>query len=125
MENLNIDEMIADAKAEEQVEKEQAKATEEKEKEDFKEALKAALMPKSDSKVTIPLSEYVILLQKEADLGRLLDAIVHSLDLGYNDEYLILNKSENVVDAIRVLYPDVYDHLLTKAKLERAENEGE
>lgn len=120
MENLNIDEMIADAKVEEQVEKEQAKATEENEKEDFKEALKAALMPKSDSKVTIPLSEYVILLQKEADLGRLLDAIVHSLDLGYNDEYLILNKSENVVDAIRVLYPDVYDHLL----LERAEKEG-
>lgn len=124
MENVNIDEMIADAKAEEEVEKEQAKATEEKAKEDFKEALKAALMPKSDSKVTIPLSEYVLLLQKEKDLGRILDAIVDGLELGYNKEYLILNKSENVVDAIRVLYPDIYDHLLSQAKTECAEKEG-
>lgn len=125
MENVNIDEMIADAKAEEEVEKEQAKATKEKEKKkEFKDFIKDVFTPINDSKVTISLREYTLLLQKEIDLQRILDAIVDGLELGYNKEYLILNKSENVVDAIRVLYPDIYDHLLSQAKIESAENKG-
>lgn len=125
MENVNIDEMIADAKAEEEVEKEQAKATKEEEKKkEFKDFIKDVFTPINDSKVTISLREYTLLLQKEIDLQRILDAIVDGLELGYNKEYLILNKSENVVDAIRVLYPDIYDHLLSQAKTECAENKG-
>ena len=126
MENVNIDEMIADAKAEEEVEKEQAKATKEEEKKkEFKDFIKDVFTPINDSKVTISLREYTLLLQKEIDLQRILDAIVDGLELGYNKEYLILNKRENVVDAIRVLYPDIYDHLLSQAKTESAEKEGE
>ena len=127
--NVDIEEMIADAKAEEEVAREQERAAkEEKAREDFRdtlrERLKEALIPKDESKVTISLSEYVILKQKEADLDRILNAIVDGLGLSYSKEYLSLKESENVVDAFRVLYPDVYDHLLA-AELERAEHEGE
>lgn len=130
---MDIEEMIADAKAEEEVAREQERAAkEEKARDDFrdtlreqlKEQLKEALIPKSDNKVTISLSEYLILKQKEADLDRILNAIVDGLGLSYSKEYLSLKESENVVDAIRVLYPDAYDALLA-AELERAEHEGE
>ena len=125
---MDIEEMIADAKAEEEVAREQERAAkEEKAREDFRdtlrEQLKEALIPKSDNKVTISLSEYVILKQKETDLDRILSAIVDGLELSYNKEYLRL-KDDNVVDAISILYPDVYDTLLA-AELERAEHEGE
>lgn len=127
--NVDIEELIADARAEEEVAAEQERAArEEKAREDFRdtlrEQLKEALIPKSDNKVTISLSEYVILKQKEADLDRILNAIVDGLGLSYSKEYLSLKESENVVDAFRVLYPDVYDHLLA-AELEHAEHEGE
>jgi hypothetical protein len=126
---VDIEELIADAKAEEEVAAEQERAAkEEKEREDFRntlrERLKEALISNDESKVTISLSEYVILKQKEADLDRILNAIVDGLGLSYSKEYLSLRESEKVVDAIRVLYPDVYDHLLA-AELERAEHEGE
>lgn len=125
----DIEEMIVDAKAEEEVAREQERAArEEKAREDFRdtlrERLKEALIPKDESKVTISLSEYVILKQKETDLDRILNAIVDGLGLSYSKEYLSLKESENVVDAFRVLYPDVYDHLLA-AELDRAEREGE
>lgn len=128
-ENIELEELIADARAEEEVEKEQERAArEEKAREDFRdtlrEQLKEALIPKSDNKVTISLSEYLILKQKEADLDRILNAIVDGLGLSYSKEYLRLKERENVVDAFRVLYPDVYDHLLA-AELERAEHEDE
>lgn len=127
--NVDIEEMIADAKAEEEVAREQERAArEEKAREDFRdtlrERLKEALIPKDESKVTISLSEYVILKQKEADIDRILNAIVDGLGLSYSKEYLTLRDDDKVVDAFRVLYPDVYDHLLA-AELDRAEREGE
>ena len=130
---MDIEEMIADAKAEEEVAREQERAAraakEEKAREDFRdtlrEQLKDALKVRNDeSKVTIPLSEYVILKQKETDLDRILNAIVDGLGLSYNNEYLYLKNDGRVSDAFRVLYPDVYDHLLA-AELEHAEHEGE
>ena len=122
---MDIEEMIADARAEEEVASEQERAAkEEKAREDFRdtlrEQLKEALIPKDESKVTISLSEYVILKQKEADLDRILNAIVDGLGLSYNNEYLTLRGDDKVVDAFRVLYPDVYDHLLA-AELENVE----
>ena len=126
---MDIEELIADARAEEEVAAEQKRAAkEEKAREDFRdtlrEQLKEALLPKNENKITINLSEYVILKQKEADLDRILNVIVDGLGLSYSKEYLSLKESDKVVDAIRVLYPDVYDHLLA-AELEHAEHEGE
>jgi hypothetical protein len=125
--NVDIEEMIADARAEEEVAREQERAAkEEKAREDFRdtlrEQLKEALIPKDDNKVTISLSEYVILKQKEADLDRILNAIVDGLGLNYSKDDLRLGESDNVVSAIRVLYPDVYDALLA-AELEHLEQQ--
>jgi hypothetical protein len=122
---MDIEELIADARAEEEVAAEQERAAkEEKAREDFRdtlrEQLKEALIPKDENKVTISLSEYVILKQKEADLDRILNAIVDGLSLNYSKDDLRLGESDNVVSAIRVLYPDVYDALLA-AELENVE----
>lgn len=126
--NVDIEEMIADARAEEEVATEQERvAKEEKAREDFRETLrerlKEVLLPKDDNKVTISLSEYVILKQKEADLERILDALVDDLELNYSKDALRV-RGDKVLEAFRVLYPEAYDHSLA-AELERAEHEGE
>ena len=122
----NIDEVIADARAEEEVARAQAefrkKAVKEKEdqqfKEDLKEHLKEALfnLP-SDNKISISLREYVELRQQAMDLERIVNAIVDELELSYNEKYLTIKNEERVADTIRVLYPDAYDNFLA-AELE-------
>lgn len=130
---MDIEEMIADAKAEEEVAREQERAAraakEEKAREDFRdtlrEQLKDALKVRNDeSKVTIPLSDYVILKQKEADLDRILNALVDDLELNYAKDALRIRGGERAIEAIRVLYPEAYDTLLA-AEIDRAEREGE
>ena len=127
----NIDEIIADARAEEQVAREQAeerkKSLKEKEdqkfKEDLREQLKEALfnLP-SDNKISISVREYVELRQQAMDLERIVSAIVDELTLSYNDQYLVIEDKEKIVDAIRVLYPDAYNNLLNM-ELERKQEE--
>lgn len=125
---INIEEIIADAKAEEEVAREQAKATkEEKASEDFKELLreqlKDVLKPKKDdTKITLSLQEYVILRQKEQDLERILSAIVDNLELGYSRD-LTIKSDRRVIGTFRALYPEAYDTLLA-AELERAGREN-
>lgn len=132
-EKTSIEEIIADAKAEEEVAREQERAAraakEEKAREDFRdtlrEQLKDALKVRNDeSKVTIPLIEYVILKQKEADLDRILNALVDDIELNYSKDALRIRGGERAIEAIRVLYHEAYDTLLA-AELERAEHEGE
>jgi hypothetical protein len=120
MENkkVDIEEIIADARAEEEVAREQAAAKEKSFRDELRERLKETFRPREEEKVTIPLSEYVILKQKEADLDRVLNAIVDNLKLGYNNEYLRLDNEEKVVDVVRVLYPEAYGTLLA-AELDR------
>ncbi len=125
----DIEELIADAKAEEEVAREQAKAEKEaKDKEDFRdvlrEQLKEAFKPKVGEKVTIDLQEYITLCNKAMDLDRILNIIVDEFKLGYDNTYLRIEKEERIADAFRVLYPDVYDHLLA-IELDQEENEGE
>lgn len=125
---INIEEIIADAKAEEEVAREQAKATkEEKASEDFKELLreqlKDVLKPKKDdTKITLSLQEYVILRQKEQDLERILSAIVDNLELGYSRD-LTIKSDRRVIGTFRALYPEAFDTLLA-AELERAGREN-
>lgn len=124
MENkkVDIEEIIADARAEEEVAREQAAAKEKTFKDELREKLKETFRPREEERVTITLSEYVILTNKAMDLDRVLNAIVDNLKLSYNYEYLSLYNSEKVVDAFRVLYPEAYDALLG-AELERAGEE--
>ncbi len=127
MARKTIDEVIADAMAEEEVTIEQ-ELSEEKTKEGFKDFFKEQFKEaiKGDSKIIINLSEYVMLKQKEIDLDRILSAITDNLELGYNNKYLSLKYKDKVVDAIKVLYPEIYDHFLAVelVKLEH-EEEGE
>lgn len=123
----DIEELIADAKAEEEVAREQAKA---EKTNTFREDLKAHLVDalgdsireKRENKITIDLYEYILLKQKATDLDRILNAIVDELELNYSKDYLRIKNGERIADTIRVLYPDVYDHLLA-VELEQAENE--
>ena len=113
-----IDEAIADAIAEEEVKKEQQ--AEETKTHNFRDELEAqlkdafsdSLKTRKENKVTIDLNEYLILKFKERDLERVVDTILAELRLSYNNEYLRIDNDDNVVDVIKVLYPDVYGGIL-------------
>lgn len=111
----NIDELIADARAEEEVAKEQAIESSENK---FREDLKAHLIDafkdniKKENSVTLSLNEYLILKFKERDLENIIRAIIPNLTLGYDGESLRLNNKSDVVDVIKVIYPDMYDAIL-------------
>lgn len=127
----DIEEMIADAKAEEEVAKEQAKEQAkqaENFKEDFREALKEQLkdaftpLQRDTHKVTISLFEYNVLRQKEKDLERILYYLMSHVKLGFDNNSLKFDG--NAVDIIKVMFPETYDTLLA-AELAAKEAEGE
>lgn len=128
MENkkVDIEEIIADARAEEEVARERAGKDFRTE---LKEKLKEAFKPREEEKVTITLDEYVVLVNKSMDLDRLLNAIVSNLRLSsYNKDYLRLNDEDKVVDAFRVLYPEAYNEIFSKMLADHKdedETEGE
>ena len=116
---VDIEEIIADARAEEEVARNMAKG-------DFRDELrgklKEAFTPREEENVRIALSEYVTLVKKAMDLDRVLNAIVDNVTLSYNKEYLRLDDESKVVDAFRVLYPEAYDALLA-AEFDRLERQ--
>ena len=106
---MNIDEMIADAQAEEEAKKELA-------------SMKFERPKRKTEEVTISLHEYLILRQKEVDMDRLFDAVIQSLELSYNSSYLYIKNDEKIMDTIRILFAPVYDALFEQKK---AKKEGE
>lgn len=113
----DIDEMIADARAEEEVAKEQAiENSENKFREDLKahliDAFKDNIKLNKENSVTLSLNEYLILKFKERDLENIISAIIPNLTLGYDGESLRLNNKSDVVDVIKVIYPDMYEAIL-------------
>lgn len=103
---IEIEEMIADAKAEEETKKDMEL------KSKLREGLKDALEVKENPQVSINLKEYVLLKQKEQDLERLINIIISNIELTYSKDELRLKDYENIIKAFRVLYPEAYDHLL-------------
>ena len=79
---------------------------------------------KTESKVTIDLSEYVALKQKEHDLGILLTSFMRDLKLRYDKEGLSLNGEYNILDAFHILFPAAYNEIYNDL-LEEEEEEGE
>ena len=120
MENkkVDIEEIIADARAEEEVARDMAKSATNDFKDELRDKLKEAFTPREEESVRIELREYVTLVNKAMDLDRVLNAIVDNLQLSYNKEYLRLVDDDKVVDAFRVLYPEAYGALYA-AELER------
>lgn len=113
----DIEEMIADARAEEEVAKEQAiKNSENKFREELKTCLIDAFKDNAkfskDNSVTLSLNEYLILRFKERNLETITSAIISNLALGYDGESLRLNIKNDVVDVMKVLYPDMYEAIL-------------
>lgn len=101
-----IEEIIADAKAEEET--------------------KHLFMNecKSNGTVTINLNEYVLLKNQAHDLERLLQVIVNELEINsYNDDLRFDNERE-VVKAFKVLFPKAYYEIF-KMELKKKEDEKE
>ena len=110
----DIEEMIAVARAEEEVRQEMEP------KRDFKEELKArlsdAIKDADKNRVTIDLEEYMALKYKERDLDILLNAIFSSLQLGYRREDLAIKDDDLIVNATRVIYPEAFRTILEELK---------
>ena len=110
----NIDEMIADAKAEEEVNKDFRETLRDKLKDTF--TVEAIESPK----VTIDLYEYLILKYKARDLETIIKAILVSLKLNYSKDDLKLSNDE-VLDAFKVLYRETYEDILAEKLAEEGD----
>ena len=129
MENkkVNIEELIADAKAEEEVRKEQP-CKDFSFREELESHLKEAfsdIKARRENKVTIDLNEYLILKFKERDLERIVATILDKLTLNYTKDGLkISDQWDDISNIIKALYPEVYENILFDLQ-EEAERKGE
>lgn len=129
MENKNVDieELIADAKAEEEVRKEQP-CKDFSFREELESHLKEAfsdIKARRESKVTIDLNAYLILKFKERDLERIVATILDKLTLNYTKDGLKLSDQwDDISNIIKALYPEVYENILFDLQ-EEAERKGE
>ena len=129
MENKNVDieELIADAKAEEEVRKEQP-CKDFSFRDELESHLKEAfsdIKARRESKVTIDLNEYLILKFKERDLERIVATILDKLILNYTKDGLKLyDQWDDISNIIKALYPEVYEDILYTLQ-EEAERKGE
>ena len=108
----NIEELIADAKAEEDTKK----AVQDDLSEAFMRKFAADLNKGAEEKtkggaVTIPLAEYVDLKQTELDYGRLFSAIIDSFGLSYRHDHLIISKDDIILQTFMVLEAEVFNDL--------------
>ena len=114
----NIDEMIADAKAEEEVKQASLK--------DFRETLRNKLNDTftveaiESPKVTIDLDEYLMLKYKARDLEKIIQAILVGFRLNYSKDDLSIDKAE-VLEAFKVLYRETYEDILAEKLAEEGD----
>lgn len=106
----SIEELIADAKVEEEIRKKQKE-------EPFKIELK-------EEKISIPVSEYLELKMKERDLNILVGAITETLSLGYDKKSLKVydGSKELIINTFKTLYRYIYDTRLEELQQEEGEN---
>ena len=95
-EKVNIEELIADARAEEEVAR------------SLKDDIRAELRNKNTAEETvkITLSEYVSLVMQALDLTRLLYEIAKDFGLSYSKDHLKI-EGVNTLKCLEVLYPDL------------------
>lgn len=91
---MDIEEMIADAKAEEEVKNDM-----------FSEY---NIESADNSKVTIDLSEYVMLKMESLDLNRILSAIVDDIKSDYDSRYISFEKSITI-NTFKALFGGVFE----------------
>ena len=118
----NIDEIIADAMAEEEVKREQEKTKAKKKAADnFKKELKeslvnmvAELAPQAEQTVKISLSEYIGLVYTLRDLELLKAVLFNNMTLSYSKEYAKLTNDEEIINVLKLLYPTEYNEAYKK-----------
>lgn len=122
---VEIEELIADARAEEEVARAMSEAKVDKSIEDFKDytrhELKKAFAPLEEDKVMIGVSEYVDLKQKELDLGRLLEVIDNFLEYDETTEglYMSVEGAIEIKNTFKALYPEIYKGILVERGRQR------
>lgn len=104
-----IEDIIEEAKAEEKTAEERK---EEKFRKELRKGLEEALKIKKEQQVSIPVSEYVVLKQKERDLELIVMAIMDDLELSYDKEELRISGGNNTVRAFKTLYNTCYNSIL-------------
>lgn len=83
---------------------------------ELRKGLEEALNVKKEQQVSIPVSEYVILKQKERDLELLVTAIMSDLELNYDKEELRISVGKNTVGTFKTLYNVAYNTILSDFK---------
>lgn len=102
---INIDEIIAEAMAEEAVKKDMADS-------------KPNIF-KTETKVTIDLNEYVTLKMIEKDFSIIFSIICEGLELAYDKSGLMYGGDYHALArAIKMLYPDIYSSIFEELKAE-------
>lgn len=110
----SIDEAIADAKAEEEVNQANIK--------DFRDQLREKLAetfvptPIPQQTISIDLEEYVQLRQRALELDRLIAEIEDNLMLAYGCDALYLKDNQKVLATYKTFYPDAYAFILERLK---------
>ena len=108
----NIEELIADAKAEEETKK----SVQDDLTDAFMRKFAADLNKGAEEKtkggaVTIPLAEYVQLKQMELDYDRLFSAIMESFGLSYRHDHLIISQDDIILQTFKVLHAEEFKEL--------------
>lgn len=83
---------------------------------ELRKGLEEALNVKKEQQVSIPVSEYVVLKQKERDLELLAMAIMDDLELNYDKEELRISVGKNTVGTFKTLYNVAYTTILGDLK---------
>lgn len=119
----NIEELIADAKAEEEV---MEKQKEEQFKADLRNGLQNFFYKRNEEEkqnINIPLSEYLVLKIKERDLNIVINAITETLSLDYDKKSLKVydGSKELIINTFKTLYRYIYDAKLEELQQEEGE----
>ena len=107
-----MDEMIADARAEEEVRKAQIEA-------------KLAEIKKDSTKVSIDLEEYVGLRMAFEDYKKLVDSIFKGCRYYTYGADISINEDKTVMTLLRLNFPEMYVETLMKLKAEKEAEDGE
>lgn len=107
-----MDEMIADARAEEEVRKAQIEA-------------KLAETKKDSTKVSIDLEEYVGLRMAFEDYKKLVDSIFKGCRYYTYGADISINEDKTVMTLLRLNFPEIYAETLLKLKEEKEAEDSE
>lgn len=105
MDKKRIEDIIAEARAEEKLLEEERKDA------GLRQAIRTTLEEHRPT-VTIDLDEYIYLRQKDLDLDRLLEALFNDMKLNYNNDELTVYSDKNTIAAVKTMYPKAYNTLL-------------